>query len=61
MTKCRVCGAELESQESQERGCCDVPGMSSVEEQVGFWLAHDPDQVCVNCKRVGCERRVVHD
>ncbi|HLN60204.1 MAG TPA: hypothetical protein VK464_01540 [Symbiobacteriaceae bacterium] len=61
MTTCKICGAPLESQEAEERGCCDVPEGTSVEEQVNFWLAHDPEQVCVNCAALHCERRLARE
>lgn len=59
MTVCRVCGAPMESSSAANRGCCDVPQMSSLEEQLSFWLDHDPEQVCVTCPTVECERRPV--
>jgi|GEM_PF-4967574 len=58
MNGCKVCGAPLDTKESQDRGCCDVPSGTSAEEQLNFWLAHDPEQVCVNCKALHCERRL---
>lgn len=55
---CRNCGVAMKSATAVQRGCCDVPVFKSVEEQLNFWLEHDPEQVCVNCVAVACERRV---
>ncbi len=60
MATCEVCGAELHSPEAAIRGCCDVPEGKSVEEQLSFWLDHDPEQICVNCHNLACERRRIH-
>lgn len=60
MQDCRVCGAPLATHEAQERGCCDVPRFASLEEQMDFWLTHDPDRSCAKCDAPACERRPVH-
>lgn len=57
---CRHCGSELLSLEAQRRGCCDVPPVQSVEEQLAFWMSHDPEETCVDCLTVDCERRISH-
>jgi hypothetical protein len=59
MKTCRICGAPLETDTAEERGCCDVPEGVSVEEQVSFWLEHDSERVCVNCASLHCERRIL--
>jgi hypothetical protein len=59
MELCKTCGAALTTKAARHRGCCDVPRADSVEEQLNFWLEHDPGQVCVNCQAHDCERRVV--
>lgn len=56
MGHCRICGAPLLTPEAEQRGCCDVPDMSSQEEQVSFWLEHEPDKACRNCPPGSCER-----
>lgn len=60
MSVCKICGSPLKTAGAERRGCCDVPSFNSVEEQLDFWLAHDPEQVCVACAKTDCERRVPH-
>lgn len=57
---CRICGVPMESATAQQRGCCDVPRAESLEEQLSFWLDHDPERLCVECVNPECERRLAH-
>lgn len=50
----------MESATAQQRGCCDVPRAESLEEQLSFWLDHDPERLCVECVNPECERRLAH-